>query len=772
MSKNKSTNLDHLKKFRSSQHGGYVYSSQKNFLDYELDLTAAINAVYTDSQSYIDINIAPTRNRVMRAFLGYNMGNEIPGRAQGQCTDVRDTMYKVLPSLLRIFTQSDKIVDFDAKKASDAAMAEDATKLVNYTFWHDNEGYELLRNAFFDACLLKNGIMKVWYEDIPFVKPEYFQNMSELEINDLLNDPEGDEIEIVEKEKANSMFSDQFNITIKRTRKEGRVVIETLPPEEWLIYRLARSSNEKDCQYCAHRKIRSMSEMVGLGYDEDLLQDYVTTDENFIGMMGAVEEVIRNPFAFAFLGSISTQNPAMQKLKIVEHYIQFDSDDDGIAELHKVISVGDTPIILSDEIVDDHPFCVFESEPMPHLPIGRSIGEDALPTQYLKTGVLRDMLDGLSQSIHPRTVANLNELKNVDDLLNLEIGSVIRTKSSDPNAVRILETPFEGQESLAVMNYLDEQLASRTGITPASQGLDPDVLQSTTASAVHATVAGAQERIEYIARNLANSTKRLGQLILKETIRHQNKPRNLKISGDYVTFDPKDWDVNMHVNTAVALGRGATMQQIQTLMAVAGKQEQIMAQGGLTNNPMVDLHMYSDTLSQMLSLQGFKNTEAYFKKVPANYKPPQTPPPPPSPQMMTVQLEQQKQQVWAQVEATKMKLEAMKIKLEHERLTAKQNLDFEASCIAAYLKNTGQSHEANINALVDFINNKSTIQAQHQQELISMGLDHVQTLNQQNNNMQNNQQQNVLQHIQAMNPQTPQVPPGNPQVTPGNPNGQ
>ena len=113
---------------------------------------------------------------------------------------------------------------------------------------------------------------------------------------------------------------------------------------------------------------------------------------------------------------------------------------------------------------------------------------------------MRGILDNVAMTNTPRLVVQENAT-NLDDVLNNEIGAVIRTRS--PGAIQDLTVPFAAGQTLPALQYMDQMIESKTGITRASQGLNPDQLQSTTAVAVSAQMAAAAGQTEVMARNLA-----------------------------------------------------------------------------------------------------------------------------------------------------------------------------------------------------------------------------------------------------------------------------
>ena len=130
-----------------------------------------------------------------------------------------------------------------------------------------------------------------------------------------------------------------------------------------------------------------------------------------------------------------------------------------------------------------------------------------------------------------------------------------------------------------------------------------------------ATVQGAQERIELIARLFAeNGMKRLFKGLLKMVVRHQDRPRTIKLRGKWVEVDPRYWDAELDVQVNVGLGHGTDSDKMAFLMQIAAKQEQIMQILGPAN-PLADASKYRNTLAQICTLAGFKDASRYFGEV-------------------------------------------------------------------------------------------------------------------------------------------------------------
>lgn len=94
-------------------------------------------------------------------------------------------------------------------------------------------------------------------------------------------------------------------------------------------------------------------------------------------------------------------------------------------------------------------------DPEPHTWTGLSIADIVKDIQRIKSSILRNVLDSLAFSIHPRTLVVEGQC-NLDDVLNQEIGSIIRARS--PSSVVQLSQPFVGQQALPILGLLDSVL--------------------------------------------------------------------------------------------------------------------------------------------------------------------------------------------------------------------------------------------------------------------------------------------------------------------------
>lgn len=571
----------------------------------EEDLQAIITSEISSAVDFIDNDVGPDRAKATKYYKGERFGNEEDGRSQIVSRDVSDTVSAIMPSLMRIFFSTDKVVEFIPVNSEDVASAEQATEYINYIFTQDNPGFSILHNCFKDSLVRKVGIIKYWWDEDVEVTTEHFSGLNPEALQFLSSDPQvevaSSEIAMEMDEMGQPLGPPSIEATVTRRVDKGRVKVEAVPPEEFLIDRDAKTL--EDATIVAHRTTLTVSDLVARGYEEEeILEHAGDTDVlNWSDELAARQET-------QSYGQANRSDESSKSVAYTESYVKADMDGDSIAELIKVCSIGPSNKVLYWEPVADIPFATFCPDPEPHTFFGLSVADSVMDIQKTKSTVLRNMLDSLAMSIHPRT-AIVEGQANIDDVLNTEVGAIIRMRSA--GAVQPFAMPFVGREAFPMMQYLDELKENRTGISKAAAGLDAAALQSSTASAVQATVSQAQQHIEMIARIFAETgMKQLFKGILKLITTHQDEERMTRLNNQFVPIDPRTWN-DMDVISNVALGRGTETERIAALSQIAGKQEELMKLLGPVN-ALVSPKQYSNTLSKIVELSGFKDPSMFI----------------------------------------------------------------------------------------------------------------------------------------------------------------
>jgi hypothetical protein len=653
----------------------------------DAELQAIVTQDLTDAISYVDSDLSPTRAKGTEYYRGDLFGNEVEGNSKVVAMEVRDTVSAMLPSLMRVFFNSENVVEFAPRGPEDVKMAQQATDYANYVFQNDNNGFLTSYAIFKDALVRKCGIAKFWWEDDEKVRIEEYTGLDDQTLEMLMQEPGGEvkiitsypdpEIDEMQISTVDPMTGQPVmappamvhDVQIKRITKDGRIRIMAVPPEELLLDRRARSFD--DATIIAHRQMATMADLLAMGYDQDEIEENLSSTD----LDSNDEYLARQPLSTTF-GTNDAANPMMRRVLYIEAYSRVDFDGDGIAELRKVCCMGGGYKVVRNLPASYIPFADFPCDPEPHTsPLeAMSIFDITRDLQEIKSEILRNTLDSLAQSIHPRTAVVEGQV-NIDDVLNNETGAIIRMRA--PGMVQPLTTPFVGQAAFPMMEYMDQIKEDRTGMSKAAMGLNADALQSSTKAAVNATINASQGRIELTARILAEGMKKLFKGILFLATTHQDKARMVRMRNEWVQIDPRFWDVSMDANINIALGNGDTNEKLQALMMIMQKQEQILQQLGPTN-PLVTPQQFSNTLRKIVELSGFKDSTSFFQNIPADYQPP-TPTPKPSPE-----------EVLAQVQAESIKADIQKkaaeLELKRQQMIMDDDLNRDKMAQDLYLK--------------------------------------------------------------------------------------
>lgn len=634
-----------------------------------------VQTLIDDAQSFEESTLSPDREENLEYFYGQVPAPEGEGTSTAISTDFRDTVMAILPSLIRIFTSAEHVVNCQPNYEGQEESAKQCTDYLQYVFWKDNPGFLILHDVIKDALRCKIGVMKWWTDITEEVTEQKYRNIDEEQLAWLLyENPTAQVVDMVPDDgpqfpmggpSQDVSTSGGPNSPPDATSSpeggpppemspdgalsgvpEGDMASEPpfggmQPPDGGIqadaasvgaptsqIYKeatvrfvkskpLVKIESVPLDEFRIDRRAKSVEGAILIGHDR------VTQVGELVAAGYSLEELV------PYLGATSTfgvdrqfRNAGLDETSVQAnldirygcYFIRVDKDGDGIPELREIHTVGDNHTIIKDEVVQYVNYAVWCPDPEPHTLIGDTPAELVKDIQRVKTNMLRGSLDSLAQSIWPRTVFN-ETLVNAEDVMNDEIGAAIRTKGDPATTVQSLMHQFVGQPVFAMFEVMETLRQQRTGINDASKGLDPKALQSTATSGVDTIISGAQERIELCARILAETgMTSLFRGLLREVVNNPNKPRTIELRGKWVKVDPSTFDPDMRIDVNPTLGRGSDMTRLLVLQDV--KQTQIAAMDKFgPDNPLCGPIEFRNTLVDMLAIGNIKNVDRYFKPI-------------------------------------------------------------------------------------------------------------------------------------------------------------
>lgn len=648
-------------------------------------------AALIDRESAIAIGVndqfASDREEMRYFYMGEARGKLSPPDADGHSQIVSktlmDTVEWIMPTLMKMFNQEGVVV-FEPDGRREEKGAEQASTYCDYLFWKENDdGFTTLHDAIKSCLIFRMGVTKTWCEKAWDERQEVYRGLSMAEV-EVLSQDEGVEIASIEEvgqlppemipEGAPPEAAAIYDVTLKIREQKNRIKVEGVPPEEIRIARDTRSLG--NVRYIAHVVERTRSDLISEGWPEDEVDTYCGDQE-----AGQWEKNERHEYDGSEDYDDNEGDESQRKITVTEAYIKVDFDGDGIAEYRRVVKAG--RYIHSNEVTDDHPFSVFTPILMPYKLIGLSFYDLVEDLQRIHTVLTRQMMENAYLVNMPQTTV-VNGQVNLDDLLNPRPGGYRRVNSLD--ALRVDVTPFIGPQVLTLLDHFGQVRDTRTGVTEMNSALNADSLAKGNigSEGISELITQGAQRVELVARVLAETgMRRQWRLLLKMATQYTDREREVKVNGEWLQIDPRQWKSQYRMSVSVGVGNQGEAKKMMGLQMIAQTQQKAFELGIVTPENAMNLAM------DIARAAGEKQPERYFSPAPPP-NPDQGPPP-------EVQIEQMKQQgrlqeiqvkaqTDIQVERMKQEAQAQQAMQETQLEAHRNELDRQAQADQAALK--------------------------------------------------------------------------------------
>lgn len=583
----------------------------------EAELSAIISQQIELAKNHYQNGRATARDKALDYYFG-RMDKYVPAevnRSKVVSRDVADTMGWLMPQIMRVFTASGSMFVAEPVEPEDVALADSVTDGLNYIFWKDNKGYEVVYAATWDSLLHGDGITKTFFDDTPVYGPaKTFEGLTEDHLALLVDD---ERVDVLAQTKRDGSMPDEFgtpipvtlhDVKVRVKKYDGRFVIDAIPPEEFLISEDA--VNLEDAAFKAHWQRKTRSDLVEMGYDKEVVARIPTATRTET----PEEQARRAQATFTEATDTSTE-----LVDYFECYPRIDADGDGVAEMLRVCyGGGKTGELLDWEVWEDEdPFDNIPCEPIPHRWDSRSVADEEFDVQDIKTTLSRQLMNNVYWANNPQR-AVIGKVLNPEQLDTPTFGGTILMGTG--SSVVPLDTPNVADAALAGIQYMDEVSARRTGVNSQSMAIDPEVLQNQSATANQNATDASRSQPELIARNMAEyGWTKVGRKLLRLMAAHPEQ-RVIMVKGQPAQIDPATWNPDMHVNVNTGLGTGSRDRDAMMLGQVLQQQiaftERIsiaFPEKGLDMLPYIH-----NTLTRFAEATGLKNPELYWPEIDEN----------------------------------------------------------------------------------------------------------------------------------------------------------
>ena len=633
------------------------------------EIIALIEGEINSSSGFQDSEISAQREKAMEYFYGEPFGNEEDGRSQVVVTDVQDTIMWMMPSLMRVFTAGDRVVRFEPEGPEDEAVAEQATKYVNHVFHKQNNGFMILYNLFLDALINKVGIVKHYWEEKEKITSEDYENLSDNEFR-LLEQDENLELdqhtEMTKMVPVTDPMTGQMVEMEERTHDavflrrsvDGKVTIENVPPEEFLIN--AGAKTVEDATFICHRSHKSRNDLIAMGFDPEIVEE-LASSTSVDGISTSEEYTARHSYDSTDTYTAENRGDSEELVEVFESYLNLDSEEGDVSVLYKVTHAGSE--VLECEPIDYKPFSTVCPIPIPHKFYGLSVAETVQDIQLIRSTLTRNLLDNMYLANNGRFQVVEGQV-NIDDLLTNRPGGIVRTRS--PQALQPIQTPALQNYSFDMLEYWDNIKSGRTGVNPTTQGLPADVLKShVTTGAITGALTNAQGRIELIARIFADTgVRNIFKSVYNLIQRYENRKKIVRVQNNYFEIDPSSWREDLDVSIEVGIGYGDQDIRMNNLSTYAQLVEKVAQQTEGIINPDNIYNLMREIADEM----GIKNVDRFITPPSEEAKEPNIQEQALQAQAQALMIEAQASQVEAQVKVKEAEIKAAKLELERAEI--------------------------------------------------------------------------------------------------------
>jgi hypothetical protein len=630
------------------------------------------------SIGYADSELSRERSRVMDYYSAKLPKPAHDGNSKYVSQDVYDAVESMKAALLETFSTGNRTLRFSPQGPEDVLMAEVCTEYTDYVLHRQNNLFEVMQTVIHDGLIARAGVAKVYWSQQSDSHLEYVEDLTEEELDAILADDMVEIEEIVEDEFG--VYSGELRVF----RDTSQVKIEAVAPEEFLIEPQCRSMETSS--FVAHRTRKTISELIEMGYDEDLVMDISDEDYDF----DTDPEVLSRFDDIGAGRGFSTkgnQNQSRQ-VTVVEAYLPLDPDGSGTTDLYRVVKVGN--VMLSKDIVTRMPFVAFVPLPIPHAFHGNNFADKLIAIQNARTVLTRSILDHAMVTNNPRYTVVKGGLTNPRELIDNRVGGIVNV--TRPDAINPMPQASLNPFIFQTIQMLDEDKEDTSGVSRLSQGLNKDAIsKQNSAAMVEQLATMSQQRQKIIARNFANNfLKPLFNLVYQLCVENETMEKIVELAGQYVKISPSQWSDKRDVMVEFNLGYGEQETQIQKHLAF----HQLFSSDPSLQQMYGPAQKYK-MLGAILDKSGIKNVADYL--VDPSTIPPQQPDPASQMQMQMAQKQLEVQERQTAVAELKAQTDAQiaQMKLELEQLKTQQQFAIQSDKLD--LQESQQAHKEAVN---------------------------------------------------------------------------
>lgn len=557
-------------------------------------------------------------------YMGEKFGDEIAGRSEYVSRDVYDTIEWIKPSLMRIFAGGERVCEFSPQNENDVEGAKQESEFVDYVVQRKNPWFMLAHEWISDCLMTRNAYALGYWDKYETPAIENYRGVTDDQMVMIAMDEEVTIIahsSYVARMPLDPMVLMQMmsmglpppmvtlhDIEVRRRREYGCAKIAILAPEQCLVAKDAKGMSVRSSSFFEYWEDVTISELRADGYD---VPDNISDSQGGSVPLSEVEFARDKASDIPNIGVANDNQsgePSMRKVRKRLVWMRHDYDGDGWAEMRAICAVGDN--ILHNKEVASIPIACIVPNPLPHRHMGLTIYDAIFDLQEIKSSMLREIFNNVHLSNNGRFGVD-KKLVNLDDMAVSRPGGIVRTQGSPHSSIMPFTHPQTAAQGIAVVEYLDGIRQDRGGAMSPMAGADINSIMAQPGTVAQLTTAASQ-KIELIARVIGEGVKELFSIVHEITLTNATMQEKVRLSGKWVTVDPRTWKRRTDMTLSVGFGLGNRAQQAAAAQALLGLQKEAIGVGMTTPSKV-----YAG-LSEFVKALGYPTAEQFFVEPPAD----------------------------------------------------------------------------------------------------------------------------------------------------------
>lgn len=586
--------------------------------DQKLQILPLIHSYYNNADDYMLVSFKNDAKK----FYDYYHGRLPLPLSEGDVGIVDRTCYSqvgsALKDLIEVFCSGGNAVEFSPVDGKDVYAAKAATKLVNQVLLRDNDGYNVLSDAFHDSLVTRTSFIKRYWAKETRTYPIHAKGIaSKDEIEQMIAgwvagglDIKDADIEIIENEDKT------FDLNAYYTNTFEGVKVQYVPIEEILIDQQATSI--KSAQYFCHRVKKYKHELLDLGMTWEQVESMPLVTMTLLDADYENVQQSRSDYRRYWDQDIGeNKDDEGSRVWVKEHYVRTALIEPGkTPQLYQILET--QGIIITCELVTEIPFTEITPLPIPNQVFGESLVDITSDIQDKLTYIQRAYINHANLCASPRYSA-IRDAYDHRALLHNVPNSVV--EMDRPDAVNILPLPQLSPGLGMLLQMVDTEAERRTGLNDTQAGNTTNALETSRMSETSVTnmITLAQGKVRMMARHLANGgVSDLIKAIYRLIRENGELPVEVLTSRGVIQVDPKQLPDRQHIKVAIALTSQEKAKRVANLQAFTAYAMQ-------TDPTFISPINKHYMLNEMAEYLGFENTADFVTPL-EEYQPPQPDP--------------------------------------------------------------------------------------------------------------------------------------------------